>query len=41
MAFAEAGLTLSPADAEETKASYENTYQSLESFLQSSGRLSK
>ncbi len=39
-AFADAGLTLSPANAEETKAAYEDTYQSLESFLQSSGRLS-
>ncbi|MCF8482915.1 MAG: tripartite tricarboxylate transporter substrate binding protein [Rhodospirillum sp.] len=40
-AFADAGLTLSPTGAEETKASYEDTYQSLEGFLKSSGRLSK
>lgn len=38
-AFEDAGLTLMPAGAEETRQNYEQSYEALESFLSESGRV--
>lgn len=38
-AFEEAGLTLTPADAEQTQERYRQTFEDLQSFLRSTGRI--